>query len=33
LTAEARSEARARQLYDSGVKAIKDCVESKEKTG
>ena len=33
LTAEAKSEARAQQLYDSGVKVIKDCAESKEKTG
>ena len=34
LTAEARSKARVHQLYDSGLKAIKDCVEeSKEKVG
>ena len=34
LTAEARSEARVHQLYDSGLKAIKDCIEgSKERVG
>ena len=33
LTAEAKSEARARQLYDNGIRVIKDCVDSKEKTG
>jgi len=27
VTAEAKSEAKARQLYDSGVKAIKACIE------
>jgi len=26
LTAEAKSEARARQLYNSGIKAIKECI-------
>jgi len=34
LTAEARSETRVHQLYDSGLKAIKDCIEgSKERVG
>ena len=34
LTAEARSEVRVRQLYDSGLKAIKNCIEgSKERVG
>jgi len=27
LTAEAKSEARVRQLYDSGIRAVKDCME------
>ena len=27
LTAEAKNETRARQLYDSGLRAIKDCIE------
>ena len=29
LTAEAKSEARVRQLYDSGLRAIEDCIEGK----
>jgi len=29
LTAEAKSEARAQQLYDDGFNIIKNCVESK----
>ncbi len=33
LTAEARSEARAHQLYDSGIRAINDCIVSKERVG
>jgi phosphoglucosamine mutase len=34
LTAEAKSETRVRQLYDDGLKAIKDCIEgSKERVG
>jgi len=34
LTAEAKSEARAHQLYDSGTRAIKDCIEGgKERLG
>ena len=34
LTAEAKSEARAHQLYESGLQAIKNCLEkSKEKVG
>ncbi len=28
LTAEAKSEARARQLYESGIRAIRDCIEA-----
>ncbi len=28
LTAEAKSETRAQQLYDSGLKAIKDCIKA-----
>jgi len=32
VTAEAKSEARARQLYDNGIRAIKNCLKgSKEK--
>jgi len=31
LTAEAKSEARAHQLYDSGTRAIKDCIEGGKK--
>ena len=31
LTAEAKNEARMHQLYDSGRRAIEDCIESKEK--
>ncbi|MFQ6122397.1 MAG: phosphoglucosamine mutase, partial [Dehalococcoidales bacterium] len=27
LTAEAKSESRVHQLYDSGIRAIKDCIE------
>ena len=34
LTAEARSEARVRQLYDSGLRAVEDCLKgSKERVG
>ena len=33
LTAEAKSEARASQLYNSGIRAVKDCTQGKEKTG
>ena len=34
LTAEAKTEARVRQLYDSGLKTIKDCIEgNKERVG
>ena len=34
LTAEAKSETRVHQLYDDGLKAIKDCIEgSKERVG
>jgi phosphoglucosamine mutase len=34
LTAEAKNEARVHQLYESGLQAIKNCLErSKEKTG
>jgi len=29
LTAEAKSEARVHQLYDSGLRSIKDCIESR----
>jgi len=32
VTAEAKGEARVRQLYDNGIRAIKECMEaSKEK--
>ena len=31
LTAEAKSEARVSQLYNSGIRAVKDCTQSKEK--
>ena len=33
LTAEAKSEERVHQLYDSGLRAIKDSIESEEKAG
>ncbi|MFC2042425.1 phosphoglucosamine mutase [Chloroflexota bacterium] len=33
LTAEAKSEARVRELYDNGLKAIQDCVALKESVG
>ncbi|MBA7677759.1 Phosphoglucosamine mutase [subsurface metagenome] len=34
LTAEAKSEARVHQLYERGLRVIKDCLEeSKEKVG
>jgi len=34
LTAEARSEARVRQLYDSGLRTVEDCLKgSKERVG
>jgi len=28
VTAEAKSEAQLRQLYDSGIRAIKDCIRA-----
>ena len=34
LTVEAKSEARLRQLYESGIRIIKDCIEkAKERVG
>ena len=30
LTAEAKNEAQARQLYDSGINVIRDCMEGSE---
>lgn len=33
LTAEAKSKARARQLYDTGNRLIESCIRSKEKAG
>ena len=29
ITAEAKSESRAHQLYDRGIRIIKDCMEGK----
>jgi phosphoglucosamine mutase len=33
LTAEAKNEARAHQLYDNGLTAIKDCIEREREIG
>ena len=33
LTAEAKDEARVQRIYNSGLKAIKDCRGSKERIG